>query len=240
MTFAERLLATLPPFLRPRLSGPTEDYVGAIGAGLEAARDEIRLLRARGAARRFAGEFAEYYASDQRKDDVARIGAARLLSKRANETWLQFEERVRDFSGLEVWDGSKQRYTVTGDVALWGCFSGITRELERTGLQVASIYSGMDLGDAWKVYDFEHIEEIPQLLRSKMYAIGEEIPEGQHVTKVYDLDWLAWTFYVTLAYPGPQIPYSLDELKEILKLTKPAWTRAMLKEPMATEWIEVI
>jgi len=241
MTLLQRLLVTLPPFLRPRIStGSTVDLEGGIAAGNEDLRDEFRILRARGAARRFSGEFPTYYASNDRQDDVARIGAARLLSKRENETWSEFETRVQDAIGLEAWDGAKQRYTAVGDLSLWGCFSGIKKELERTGLLVDEIYRGYAADDWWVVYDFDHLPADP-LDRCKVYSIGEIPPEGQRLCKVYSIGYLAWTFYVVLAHPveGP-VDYLEDEIKSIIRLTKSAWTRCLLKFPGAVAWTEIL
>ena len=239
MTLLERLIATLPPFLRPRAPGITADYLGGVAAGNDLVRTDVRLLRAQGAARRFSGEFSSYYASDQRKDDVARIAAGRLLSKRSGESWADFEIRVRAFIGIEDWGSSKQRYTVTGDVAQWGCFPGIERELERTGLEVDSIVAGWSTDYPWKVYDFSHIGAVPTLERSKMYAIGETPPQGQRLTKLFTIGWLDWTFYATLSNPN-SVDFDNDEIVAIVKLTKPAWTRCMLALPESEGWLEVI
>jgi len=242
MTILHRLLSHLPPFMRPRDDdGPIADFFAGLADAMVSFLDEeVRLLRARGAARRFAGEFADYYASAARQADVARIGADRLLSKRTSETWEQFEVRVRDFIGLEAWDGANQAYTVVGEVASLSGLIGIKRELERTGLVVGEIYLGRDNNDSWKVWTLEELELIPELDRAKMYALGEPVPEGQRTTKLYALGWLDWTFYVVLEQPGPPVEYSEDEIKEILRICKPVYTRAMVKFPKTEDWVEVI
>ncbi|MCX7731633.1 MAG: hypothetical protein N2248_00485 [candidate division WOR-3 bacterium] len=240
MTLLDRLLAALPPFLRPHSpSGVTHHLLSAIATAFQTLQTQFRLLRARGAIHRWDPEFVEYYASDKRKDDIARIAVSRLLSKRSNETWEQFEQRVQNFLGSENWaDPSHQNYTVTGDISRWGSGTGITLELEHTGLKVDAIYPGGTEHDQWKVWDKEHEPSDPLEL-AKTYDLGHEPPSNQRLTKLYSLHYLDWTFYIILSNPQ-NIDYSPDEIKTIVKLTKPVWTQAMAKLPDSETWTRII
>jgi len=234
MTFAERLMRYLPAFMRP--GGPvTEAVTEAMGDAMQELVDEARLLRGRGAANRFASEFGSYYAGTSRYDDVARLGMSRLLSKRSGESWADYETRVGAFVGLEVWDGTRIAYTALGDVSQWGTMTGIEREIERTGLE-AEIYALAN--DGWKLRDFVGGEPADPLDSSKMYEIGEEVPEGQRTTKLYDIGYVEWTFCVVLTNPDV-VDYREGEVEDIIRQVKPAWCLCLLQYPGETTWVEV-
>lgn len=249
MTFSrlKRLVRFVPPFLRKRFAlvwvpgtpySPLLILLGACTTSFDEICEDIQQLRARGAANRFAGEFGDYYSSEQRKEDVARLGMSRLLSKRTNESWIQFEERVRAFTGAEVWDGTKRRYTVTGDVAKWGCFSGIKLELERTGLVVDSIYGARGDPVRWRVLTVATMAGQRDTNFSMILDVGTPKPPNQRLTKIYTVVGGLWTIWIKLMNPGV-VDYSEEEVKEIVKLTKPAWVRAFVLFPGATVWVEV-
>lgn len=245
-SFAGRLARYLPPFLRrpyrqtvampPSLV--TVAVLEAIGGKLEHLEDDVRTLRAQGAANQFSGEFVSYYASDQRKEDVARLALGRLLSKRTNETWAEFEVRVRAFIGAEIWDGTKQRYTKTGDVATWGCFSGIELELERTGLVVYEIYGAREDPYRWRLLTVATMGGTRNSNFSEIFDVGTPLPPNQRLTKIYSYQGGLWTIWIVLTNPG-MVTYSEEEVKEIVKLTKPAFVRAFVKFPGASDWVEV-
>jgi len=231
MTFGERLRRYLPAFLRPG-DVVTEAITESLATAYQELVDEAALLRARGAANRFAGLFTAYYASEERKDDVARIGMSRLLSKRNNESWAEFEARVAAFVGLEVWDGSRANYVVTGDVAQWGTITGIVREVERTGLEASLLATRSD-PLAWKLLDTDGRggTDESELLDDT------EPPEGQRLTRIWDDEWL-WGFWLTVTNPEV-VDYLADEIRNIVRDTKPAWVRCYLWLPGAEAW-EVI
>jgi hypothetical protein len=240
MNFSDRFVRHLPPFLKREMPPyPVTDELvriaAAAGAGIEELQEDVRVLRARGAAKRFAAEFATYYASETRKDDVARLALSMLLSKRSNETWLQFEERVRAFLGAEVWDGSKQKHTVTGDVAEWGCYTGVKRELERTGLVVDEMYGSLEDPLRWRLLTVATMGPARDLNFSEIYDVGSAYPPGQRLTKIYSLGGGMWILWVKLTNPGV-VAYTEDEVREIVKLTKPAWVRGMVWFPGASNW----
>jgi hypothetical protein len=232
-SYAERIRSWLPPFMRPG-GVVAEAVTGAVGEGLEELAAAARLLRARGAANRFAGnEFLEYYGSAERQDDVARLGMSRLLSKRANESWIEFEERVAAFVGLEEWTAGRSAFPATGDVSEWGAVTGIVREVQRTGLHVESFVCLREDHLRWLMRD------LPELTRgvddSMMLEPGEERPEGQRLTRVYDLGEAVWGFWLTLTDPD-EVAYLADEVRAIIRDVKPAWTRCFLLLPGASDW----
>lgn len=231
MTVGERLRRYLPPFLRPG-GAVTEAITEAIGTAMQELVDEARLLRARGAANRFTGLFTSYYAGDERQDDLARIGMSRMLSKRTNETWDEFEARLVAFAGLEVWDGSRTGYVVTGDVAQWGTITGIVREVERTGLEASLVATRTD-PLAWKLLDTDGRGGLDE---SELLD-DTEPPEGQRLTRVWDDEWL-WGFWLYVTNPDV-VDYLADEVRSIVRDTKPAWVRCYLGLPDAEAW-EVI
>lgn len=250
VTRSGRVAAYLPAFLhRGQLIYDTWTLKNlkylplAVGTASADLAGDIQELRARGAANRFDEEFAEYYGaltmSAERQADVARLGMSRLLSKRGNETWDEFEERVRAFVGAEVWDGSLQHHTVTGDVARWGGFVGITTELERTGLAVDNIWCASEHPEAWIVLSLADQEVVEETDQSKVYAVAEAVPAGQRTTRVFDLGFAQHGFFIELSNPEI-VAYSEEEVKEIVKLTKPAWAAAWVLFPSASEWVEVI
>jgi len=232
MTFGERLRRYLPAFLRPG-DVVTEVITESLATAYQELVDEAALLRARGAANRFAGLFTAYYASEERKDDVARIGMSRLLSKRNNESWAEFEARLVAFVGLEVWDGSRANYVVTGDVAQWGTITGIVREVERTGLHVESLVATRTDPLAWRLLDTDGRGGTNE----SMLLADEEPPEGQRLTRVWGDDGI-WGFWLILTNPEV-VDYLADEVRNIVRDTKPAWVRCYLKLPDAATW-EVI
>jgi len=231
VTAAERLRKYLPAFMRPG-ADVVVAILAAVGAALQELVDEARELRARGAGRRFASEFAAYYEEDTREEDLARIGMSRVLAKRSNETWDEFETRLQEFVGLEVWDGTRLNYSVVGDVAQWGTITGIIREVERTGL-VASLVATRTDPQAWKLLDTDGRGGTDE----SMMLEDETPPEGQRLTRVWDDEWL-WGFWLTVTNPDV-VDYLADEVRNIVRDTKPAWVRCYLGLPDAEAW-EVI
>ena len=237
MDSKSRLLRYLPSFLKRKRAGQADHIATAVAAGADELLLDIQELRARGAGNRFLDEFGGYYISERRHHDVARIGLSRFLSKRENETWDEFESRVRDFIGLETWDGVCQRFTVTSDVAQWGCMTGIERELERTGLD-AVLTSAAEDHERWIVLSLGHLPPPDPLDESMLYAIDTPPVPAQRQTKLYEADGDPWTLWITLTNPNP-VSYLEDELLEIVKLTKPAWVRAWVLFPEAPNWVRV-
>lgn len=237
MDFKTRLLRYVPAFLKRKAAGEVENIATGAAAGLEELQDDVQVLRAQGAANRFSGEFATYYASEQRKDDVARLGMSRKLSKRSNESWTAFEERVRALLGSEDWlAGECQRFTVTGDVAQWGCYTGIEREIERTGLVVSSIIAAIEDTVRWRVLTVVTMGGVRDADFSMILSVGTAKPPNQRLTKIYGAAWEGvWIIWITLTNPSV-VEYSEDEVLNIVKLTKPAWVRAYVRFPSATYW----
>lgn len=209
----------------------TEAVTGAVGAALDELMVAARLLRARGAANRFTSGFEAYYGSTVRQDDVARLGMARLLSKRANESWLEYEERIRAFVGLEVWAGTRTSFCVTGDVSQWGTVTGIVRELERTGLHVETFYTVREDPLAWRMSPMGDRGTDDSMI----LAVGEEFPPGQRLTRIYSIGDSLWGFWIVLTNPN-EVEYLADEVRTIVRDVKPAWARCYLLLPEASEW----
>lgn len=231
MTAAERLRRYLPAFMRPG-AGVVVAILAAVGAALQELVDEARELRARGAARRFASEFSSYYAGADREEDLARIGMSRMLAKRSNESWAEYETRLQEFVGLEVWDGTRSNYTVVGDVAQWGTIAGIIREVERTGLHASLLATRSD-PLAWKLLDTDGRGGVDE----SVLMDDSDPAEGQRLTRVWDDEWL-WGFWLTVTNPDV-VDYLADEVRNIVRDTKPAWVRCYLGLPDAEAW-EVI
>jgi hypothetical protein len=211
-------------------------FCEAFGASCDLVASGLSLLRARGVPVQLTG-FEEYYGSTARQDDLARMGMTRRLAKRENESWEDFEARLAAFMGAEDWEGqpNRQRFTLSGDVAEWGCQSGLVRELERTGLSVVDIFSARNDPMAWRVLDFEDplggTEDDSMLL-----DIGEDPPtEDQRLTRVYDIGADTWTLWVTLGNPD-EVDYLEDEVRAIVVAVKPPWVRANVLFPGAEAW----
>ena len=232
MTFAERLRRYLPAFMRPG-AAVVVGILAAVGNALQELVDEARALRARGAARRFTSEFGTNYASDSRQEDLSRIGMSRLLAKRRNESWSEFETRLAEFVGLEVWDGTFAKHSVVGDVAQWGTITGIIREVERTGLHVESLVATSTDPLAWRLLSTDGRGGTNE----SMMLADEPPPEDQRLTRVWGDDGL-WGFWLILTNPE-LVAYLADEVRNIVRDTKPAWVRCYLKLPDAVAW-EVI
>ncbi len=239
MSLFTRLLNSLPPFLRPLSpSGITHYLLNSIVRAFQSFQAQFRLLRARGALHHIPG-FSEYYRSDDRKKDLILIARSRLLYQRQNETWEDFEQYLQSLFAYEDWsDPNHQNYTVTGDIARWGSFYGITREIEHTGLKVEEIYPGILLPDQWKVWTKRNEPSDPLQL-AKTYDLSHTPPPGQRLTKLYSLYDILWTFYIIISNPQ-NISYSPEEIINIIRLTKPAWTKALVQFPDIPGWIVII
>ena len=232
ITSSEQLWRNLPAFLKRK--GQT-GMPWLLCQGLAAAFDLLAaataLLRVRGAANRLSG-YSTYYASQERKDDMARLGMSRLLSKRSNESWAEFETRLQENVGLEVWDGTRVRYSLTGDVSQWGTVTGIIREVERTGLKASLVATRLD-PLAWRLLDTDGRGGTDE---SELLDDSEP-PEGQRLTRIWDDGWL-WGFWLYVTNPDV-VDYLADEVRNIVRDTKPAWVRCYLGLPDAESW-EVI
>ena len=119
-------------------------------------------------------------------------------------------------------------------MAQWGTVTGAIREVQRTGLHVASFYSVRDDPLAWKM--------TPMGQRgtddSMILAIGVAGTQGQRLTRIYSLGDGLWGFWITLTNPNG-VSYWADEVRTIIRDVKPAWARCYLLFPGASYW-EVI
>lgn len=233
---ATRLWRYLPGFLKRRTDGELKKVVDAVGTTADVAHDDIKLLPARAAANRFDGEFATYYGSETRQDDVARIAQGRMLAKLRNESWEEFEERLRAFFGLETWDGTMQQYSRVGDVAQWGCMTGLEREIERTGLVVSSIYGALEDPYRWIVRTVEGMGGARDTDFSMIVAIDGFVPDpDQRRTRIYSVLSGVWTIWIVITNPNV-VTYTDNEVLDIVRLVKPAWVRAYVGLPDSETW----
>ena len=191
----------------------------AAGAEVDDSAEEVGLLKIRGAAHRVSGH-AEYYASDDRKRDLALIGVGYGVKKRNTESWDDYEARLQAFPS---------------DIRSAGTKQGVINELERTGLAVSQFVE-LNLDEKrWILLSLADQGDEPEENISHIFGKDEEWDEDVRWTRIYE--WLGdlFSFFVELA---GAVPYSKGELATIIKLTKPAFTRCYLKYP--DESVEVI
>uniref|UniRef100_A0A7C6E996 Uncharacterized protein n=1 Tax=candidate division WOR-3 bacterium TaxID=2052148 RepID=A0A7C6E996_UNCW3 len=201
----ERIWLFLPNFLKGA-KGVLYHIVQAIGYALDEVFDYGKLLKARLMANRLSG-FPEYYASDDRKIDLVRLGVSRFLFKRDLESWNDFEIRLQEFPT---------------DVKDFGTAPGLKREIERTGLTCDIVEELWNDIYRWILLALADMEEIEEAELSHLFALGDEDPNVRG-TRIYSLDDSELFSFVV--YLSGTAEYSKNEVREIIKFVKPAYTK---------------
>jgi hypothetical protein len=211
MLTGNRIEQFLPGFLKRALGG-VHDIRLAIGESLDQAITAAQLLKAQLMANRLNG-FDEYYASAQRAADLNLIGASRFVFKRDDETWDDFETRLRFFPT---------------DVRWFGTMAGIIQELERTGLTVDSIEELRDERNRFIVLALADQCGITEDQLSHVFGLGDEDPyvRGDRGYGLEDCE--DFMFLVRLSGTSP---YAKQDIKSILKQVKPPYTKAFVFFP---------
>jgi hypothetical protein len=213
MLTGDRIEQFLPGFLKRALGG-ISDICQAIGEALGQAITAAQLLKAQLMANRLDG-FDEYYASAQRLADLNLIGASRFVFKRDDETWEDFEMRLRLFPT---------------DVPWFGTAAGIIQELERTGLTVDSVEELREERDRFIVLSLADQCGKTEDQLSHVFALGDEDPYVRGDRGYGLVDSEDFTFLVRLS--GASL-YAKQDVKSILKQVKPPYTKAFIFFPNA-------
>jgi hypothetical protein len=221
---SDRIWLFLPNFLKKSVgqgfSLALYNIIQSIAHALDEVLDFGKLLKPRSMANRL-GDFTEYYASDDRKLDLARIGASRFLFKRYSETWDDFEYRLQQFPN---------------DVLDFGTAQGLIRELERTGLSVELLEELFNDKYRWIILSAADQCLEPEDQISHMFADGDEDPyvRGTRMYSADDSELFCFDLYLT----GSTL-YAKSEIQEIVKFVKPAYTKCYCFFPNQ-EFAEVI
>ncbi len=220
MPSGNRLEQFLPGFLKRALGG-ISDICQAVGESLDEAITAAQLLKAQLMANRLEG-FDEYYASAQRIADLNLIGASRFVFKRDDETWDDFEMRLRLFPT---------------DVRWFGTQAGIIRELERTGLTVDSIEELRDERNRFIVLSLADQCGKAEDQLSHVFDLNAEDPyvRGDRGYGLEDSE--DFMFLVRLSGSSG---YSKQDVKAILKQVKPPYTKSYVFFPNQQTAEEVV
>ncbi|HEX7319728.1 MAG TPA: hypothetical protein VF399_05155 [bacterium] len=211
MLLGDRIWQFLPGFLK-RIKNGIYDICLAIGEALDEIIEEAQKLKAQLMANRLTG-FDEYYASDQRKADLNLIGSSRFVFKRDDESWDDYETRLQQF---------------VNDVWWFGTEAGIIRELERTGLTVDSIEELRDEPYRFIILSLADQCGKPEDQLSHVFDLDAEDPSvrGDRTYGIEDSE--DFQFLVRLSGISS---YSKQDIKTILKQTKPPYTKGYVFFP---------
>lgn len=221
MLCGDRIWKILPGFLKRKPNGIMYDICLAKGEALDEIITAAQKLKPQGMANQIAG-FGSYYSSDDRKRDLNLIGASRFVFKRDSETWSEFETRLQQFPDDVKWFGTEK---------------GITKELERTGLTVDSIKELRDEIYRFIVLSLADQCSQPEDQLSHVFNLGEEdlSVRGTRTYSVEDCE-----DFIFLVYLSGATSYSKKEVKSILKLTKPPYTKGYIFFPGESVAEEVV
>jgi hypothetical protein len=209
----------IPNFLK-RVTGILDDITSSINYALAEVLDTARLLKSQIMANRLS-DFPAYYDTDQRKQDLYLLGISRFLFKRAADTWTDFETRLSLFP-TEVKD--------------FGTKTGLVREINRTGLDVQLIEELTDDRYRWILENLFAQCPLFEDQISHIFNLNEE-DLSVRGTRIYSLtDSELFSF---ILYLDGNTAYSKNELKQIIKFTKPAYTKCYCFYPNA-QFAEVI
>lgn len=220
MLYGDRIWKFLPGFLKAAQTG-LYDLCRAVGEALDEIMTAVAKLQPQGMANRLPG-FEDYYASDERKKDLVILGASRLVSKRENETWAEFETRLQQFPENVKWFGTKK---------------GLEKEIERTGLVVDSIAEMRDDLFRWIILSLAEQCNYPEDQLSHIYELGKEDLTMRGTTEYGRDDIEDFTFVVRLS---GSTTYSKQDVKRIIKAAKPPFTKGYVFFPGLTVAEEVL
>jgi hypothetical protein len=209
----------LPNFLK-RTEGLLYDITSSINYALTEVLNAGKLLQSQMMANRLSA-FPAYYSTDQRKQDLNLLGLSRFLFKRIAESWADFETRLSLFP-IEVKD--------------FGTKAGLTREINRTGLDTQLIEELTDDRYRWILENLFDQCPLFEDNISHIFNLGHE-DQSVRQTRVYSLD--DSEIFSFVLYLDGATPYSKNELQQIIKFTKPAYTKCYCFYPSA-EYAEVI
>lgn len=220
MLYGDRIWQFLPGFLK-RAKKKIYDICLAKGEALDEIITAADKLKPQGMANRLTG-YTSYYNSDERKQDLNLIGSSRFVFKRESESWNDFETRLQQFPDDVKWFGTEK---------------GVIKEIERTGLVVDSIEIMRD--DVYRFIILSLADQclVPEDNISHVFDLGQE-EETVRGTRTFGLeDCEDFVFIVRLS---GATDYSKHEVKTILKLTKPPYTKAYIFFPGETVGEEVV
>jgi len=221
MSCGDRIWKLLPGFLKRKTNGIMYGICLAKGEALDEIIAAAQKLKPQGMANQIPG-FGSYYSSDERKRDLNLIGVSRFVFKRDSETWAEFETRLQQFPDDVKWFGTEK---------------GITKEIERTGLVVDSIRELRD--EIYRFIILSLVDQCPQPedQLSHVFDLGDEDPNVRG-TRIYSVD--DHEDFIFLVYLSGSTEYSKSEVKSILKLTKPPFTKGYIFFPEESVAEEVI
>lgn len=229
---AERVWEYLPGFLKRPGQVTASGRVTVnwaicqgIGAALDLLDGDLQLLRARGLAGQFSGEFTDYYSSAVRRNDVRRIAQGRATGAAPHETLGDLQTYLASWGDHAAGHGTK---------------SGLQTELERSGLQVDSITEMRDDPERWLIRSYADSIGVPLADLSLCFAYADYAGRapGQRTTIIYAWgeDWFG--FRVLLSDPG-MVGWDQDSVEQMVRRGKPAYTRGWVRLPGETYYVEV-
>ncbi|MGB3341336.1 MAG: hypothetical protein WBB37_07640 [bacterium] len=221
MLCGDRIWKFLAGFLKRKDDGIIKDICESKGAALDETITAADKLKPQSLANRLVG-YPEYYNSEDRKRDLSLIGSSRFVFKRDSESWDDFETRLQQFPNDIPWFGTKK---------------GIITEIERTGLVVDSIEEMRDDPMRFIILSFADQCAVPEDQISHVFALGEE-EETVRGTRTYGRT--ECEDFIFLVYLSGETDYSKAEVKTIIKLSKPPYTKAYVFFPGESVAEEVV